>query len=197
MLYIGTFLCGSILSLAAVISWTWKVDMIWYDITMVACMGHAISWSVSSALSLQTWNFEFTNTKFWVYNHEISSFQTQKFSNLTFLVYMKFRVYKLKTSSLQTQNFEFTNTKFQVYKHEILSLQTWSFEFSNSKFRVYKHKILSLQTWNSGLKLEILSLQTRNNNFKFVNSKYFEFVNSKFHVCKLKISSLKLKISSL
>ena len=30
MLYIRTFLCGSILGLAAVISWTWKVDMIWY-----------------------------------------------------------------------------------------------------------------------------------------------------------------------
>ena len=75
-----------------------------------------------SASSLQTRNFEFTNTEF--------------------------RVYKLEISSLQTQNFEFTNSKFRVYKHGISSLQTQNFEFTNTKFRIYKLEISSLQTQN-------------------------------------------------
>ena len=58
-----------------------------------------------SASSLQTRNFEFTNTKF--------------------------QVYKLEILSLQTRNFKFTNSKFRVYKHEISSLQTRNFEFTN------------------------------------------------------------------
>ena len=75
--------------------------------------------------------FEFTNSKFRVYKHEISSLQTRNFE----FTNTKFRVYKHEISSLQTRNFEFTNTKFRVYKLEISSLQTRNFEFSNSKFR--------------------------------------------------------------
>ena len=46
-----------------------------------------------SASSLQTLNFEFTNSKF--------------------------QVYKLEISSLQTRNFEFSNSKFRVCKRSL------------------------------------------------------------------------------
>ena len=96
----------------------------------MACKGHAISWSLSllrvyrlEISSLQTRNFEFTNTKF--------------------------QVFKLEVSSLQTWKFKFTNTKFWVYKHEILSLQTrnissLNFVFVNSKQRNWSRNSMSL-----------------------------------------------------
>ena len=77
-----------------------------------------------SASSLQTRNFEFTNTKF--------------------------RAFKLKILSLQTRNFELINSKFRVYKLEILifKLEILSFKLKilsfKLEFRVCKLEISCL-----------------------------------------------------
>ena len=57
----------------------------------------------------------------------------------------KFRVYKHEIPSFQTRGFEFTNLKVQVYKHEILSLQTRNFEFTNSKYFEFKFRVCKLE----------------------------------------------------